>query len=62
MVRVLLTAAAISFVVGLFPTFAQAAVDCTAWCRANRCQPGNAPSNCMERCVDARQAKHKSKK
>jgi hypothetical protein len=35
---------------------------CRECFRANRCQPGNAPSNCMGRCVDTRQAKHKSKK
>jgi len=62
MVRVLLTATVISFVVGGFPTFAQAAVDCSTWCRTNRCMLGNAFGNCQQRCVDACEAKQKSKK
>jgi hypothetical protein len=62
MVRVLLVAIAINFVLGLFPTFAQAAVDCSTWCRTNRCMPGNAFGNCQQRCVDACEAKQKSKK
>jgi len=62
MVRTLLTATVISFVLGLFPTFAQAAVDCTTWCRTNRCMQGTNWGNCMPRCVDACEAKQKSKK
>jgi hypothetical protein len=65
MLRVLLTATAISIVVGVFPAFAQGGFDCSSWCRTNRCDPGSAAgrsANCMIRCTDACQAKHKSKK
>jgi hypothetical protein len=58
MVRVLLTAAVISFVVGVFPAYA----DCTEWCRVNRCGVGGLSgrnANCMPRCVETCQAKHK---
>ena len=65
MLRVLLITAAISFVVGVFPAFAQGGGGCTEWCRANRCSggyvSGNAPK-CMIACVEACQAKHNSKK
>jgi hypothetical protein len=63
MVRVLLTVAAISFVVGVFPAYAQGG-GCQAWCRANRCDPqgmAGRNANCMPRCVETCQAKHKSK-
>jgi hypothetical protein len=40
MMRVLLIATAIGFVVGVFPAFAQGGGGCTDWCRANRCSGG----------------------
>ena len=64
MVRVLLMAAAISFVIGVFPAYAQGGFDCMSWCRTNRCDPGSMSgrsSNCMPRCTEACEKKHKSK-
>jgi hypothetical protein len=64
MVRVLLMATAISFVVGVFPAYAQGGGGCQEWCRVNRCGVGGLSgrnANCMPRCVEACQAKHKSK-
>jgi hypothetical protein len=65
MVRVLLTAIAISLVVGVFPAFAQGSGGCSEWCRANRCSTGSLSgrnANCMPRCIEGCQNKHKSKK
>jgi hypothetical protein len=65
MMRVLLTATAISFLVGGFPAFAQSGAGCTDWCRINRCSGGytsGAAPKCMIACVDACQKKSKSKK
>jgi hypothetical protein len=65
MVRVLVTVAAIGFVVGVIPAHAQGGFDCMSWCRANRCDVGGASGrspNCMPRCTAACEAKHKSKK
>jgi hypothetical protein len=63
MLRVLLTATAISFVLGGFPAFAQGDFNCTDWCHANRCKQKSAVADCLPRCVDACQAQHdKTKK
>jgi hypothetical protein len=65
MVRVLLLATAIAFVVGASPAYAQAGGGCSEWCRANRCGVGGLSgrnANCMPRCEAACEAKHKSKK
>jgi hypothetical protein len=63
MLRVLLTATAISFVLGVFPASAQGGgFNCTDWCRANRCKQKNAAADCLPRCVDACQATHDNPK
>jgi hypothetical protein len=62
MVRVLLIATAIAFVLGILPASAQGGGGCEAWCRANRCNGGNMSANaprCMIGCVAACQKKSK---
>jgi hypothetical protein len=61
MVRVFLIAAMFSLVAGVGPASAQKAVDCTEWCRTNRCLGGAgggvANPRCMNACVPACQKK-----
>jgi hypothetical protein len=61
----LLAATAVSFLVGVFPAFAQSGGGCADWCRVNRCSGGytsGAAPKCMMACIDACQKKSKSKK
>lgn len=64
MVRLFLTALALSLIAGVFTASAQGSGGCTQWCRVNRCSggmvSGSAPV-CMSQCVAACQKKMKSK-
>jgi hypothetical protein len=61
MVRVFLIAAMFGLVADVVPASAQKAVDCTEWCRVNRCLGGTAGGaaspHCMNLCVPACQKK-----